>query len=61
MIIWVSITKYIPNNMTPKEQYKLSKKGDHINNEKIPSINIAINMTMIIPHLIEKSVGVKIA
>lgn len=47
--------------MTPKQQYRLFRKGDHTKSENMPNISIATNKTIIIPHLIVKSVGVKIA
>lgn len=61
MMSCVSIIRYIPNSITPKLQYKLFKKGDHTKIENMPNINMAINITITIPHLTVKSLGVKMA
>ena len=57
----MSITRYIPNKITPRQQYRLSKNGDQANNENIPRLNIARHKTIIIPHLVVKSSLVNIA
>lgn len=47
--------------MIPKQQYKLSKKGVHAIQVKMPSINRAVTSTTKIPHIVVKSVLVNIA
>lgn len=47
--------------MTPRLQYRLFRKGDHAKIENMPSISIAIKITITMPHFMVKSVRVKIA
>ena len=47
--------------MTPKQQYKLLRKGDHANMENIPSMIMAMKITTMIPHFMVKSVLMKMA